>query len=200
MTALAATDKAAGLREKILLEATRLFATHGYNATSIREVCEAAGCTKPSLYYYFAGKDDLYVKAISLEVESLNDMVQRTVTSPGPVRKRLMESLQFFVQHAQENPHAMALLHRAEMEQEQGRPEVDVAGARKLHLRLIGQLVEQGIERGEVRDDVNPRDCAVALAGTVSFQFQLCFLCGEPWPEGQLERTIALLFDGIATK
>ena len=191
---------AGGLRDKILCEATRLFAEQGYNATSIREVCAAARCTKPSLYYYFAGKEDLYVKAVALEMEALSAMIQRTVTTPGPVRARLIESLAGFVEHAQRNPHAMALLHRAEMDQEQGRPDVDVQGARQLHLALIEELVSQGVERGEIRGDVDPRDCAVALAGTVSFQFQLCFLCGEPWPPGQLERTIELLFDGIATR
>ena len=192
--------KKEGLRETIIRVATRLFAVQGFNATSIREVCEAAACTKPSMYYYFAGKDELYVKAVTLEVDALNAMLLGTVTTPGPVRARLNQSIDLFVQHARENPDAMALLHRAEVEQEPGRPDVDVAGARQLHLGLIAQLVEQGVERGEIRPDVSPRDCAVALAGTISFQFQLCFLCGEPWPEGQLERTIDLLFDGIARR
>ncbi len=187
-----------GLRETIVQEATRLFAEQGYNPTSIRQVCAAAECTKPSLYYYFASKEDLYIDTVNREMETVLTLLHETVTAPGPVRRRLMDSLQRFVQYARENPHSMGLLHRAEMEQEQGRPDVDVAGARKLHLKLIADLVRQGVEQGEIRDDVDPRDCAVALAGTVSFQFQLCFLCGEPWPVGQLERTLDLLFEGIA--
>ena len=33
--------------------AARLFAERGYDATSVREIVEAAGVAKPTLYYYF---------------------------------------------------------------------------------------------------------------------------------------------------
>jgi TetR/AcrR family transcriptional regulator len=39
--------------------AARLFAERGYDATSVREIVEAAGVTKPTLYYYFASKEGL---------------------------------------------------------------------------------------------------------------------------------------------
>ena len=185
------------LRETILREATRLFAEQGYKATSIRQVVEASQCTKPALYYYFANKDDLYIKVVEREVEVMMELGRRVIDDVGSVRDRLFRSLKSFVSHAHENPEAMTLLHRAEMERDQGQPDINVADSRKMHLQLIAQLIDQGIQRGEIRDGVDPRDCAVALAGTLTFQFQLWLLCGEPWPEGQLERTLNLLFDGI---
>jgi AcrR family transcriptional regulator len=39
--------------------AARLFANHGYEATSVRMIVEAAGVTKPTLYYYFGSKEGL---------------------------------------------------------------------------------------------------------------------------------------------
>lgn len=191
---------AAPLRETILREATRLFATHGYNATSIREVVEAARCTKPALYYYFANKDDLYIKVVEREIQALMDLGSDTLAASGPVRERLLQALRAFVTHAQANPFAMALLHRAEMEQEQGRPELPVGDIRKLHVQQISEFVAQGAQRGEIRNDLDPRDCAIALAGIITFQFQIWLICGEPWPEGQLERTLDILFDGIGTR
>ena len=52
---------APGVREKVLREATRLFAAKGFNGVSIREICEAVAITKPSLYYYFPSKADLFM-------------------------------------------------------------------------------------------------------------------------------------------
>ena len=43
----------------IAREAARLFATRGYDATSVREIVEAAGVTKPTLYYHFGSKEGL---------------------------------------------------------------------------------------------------------------------------------------------
>ncbi len=39
--------------------AARLFAERGYDATSVREIVEAAGVTKPTLYYHFGSKQGL---------------------------------------------------------------------------------------------------------------------------------------------
>ena len=42
--------------EKILQVAIEMLARKGYHATSTREIVEAAGVTKPMLYYYFGSK------------------------------------------------------------------------------------------------------------------------------------------------
>ena len=38
-------------KERILIAAATLFANKGYAGTSVREIVEAAGVTKPTLYY-----------------------------------------------------------------------------------------------------------------------------------------------------
>jgi len=43
--------------QRILTTALDLFAVRGYDATSVREICEAAAITKPTLYHFFGSKD-----------------------------------------------------------------------------------------------------------------------------------------------
>jgi AcrR family transcriptional regulator len=43
----------------IARSAARLFATRGYDATSVRDVTEASGVTQPTLYYHFGNKEGL---------------------------------------------------------------------------------------------------------------------------------------------
>lgn len=50
-------DKTGRVRDQILDEATRLFAAHGFGATSIQAVAEAVGIRKPSLLYHFGSKE-----------------------------------------------------------------------------------------------------------------------------------------------
>jgi AcrR family transcriptional regulator len=47
----------ADTRSAILREAATLFAVRGYDAVSVREIVQAAGVTKPSLYYHFGSKE-----------------------------------------------------------------------------------------------------------------------------------------------
>ncbi len=49
-------------REQILARAARLFAQRGYTATSMNEVAEACGVSKPSLYHYVRDKHQLLVE------------------------------------------------------------------------------------------------------------------------------------------
>ena len=47
--------------KRLLLESgIALFAEKGYASTSVREIVEGAGVTKPVLYYYFKSKEELF--------------------------------------------------------------------------------------------------------------------------------------------
>lgn len=61
---------AAERREQILDVAVHVFARHGFHGTSMNDVAEAAGVTKPVLYQHFDSKQDLYLAL-------LNDIGQR---------------------------------------------------------------------------------------------------------------------------
>lgn len=47
-------------RERLLDGALTLFAEKGYTATGTQEIIDAAGVTKPALYYYFVSKEALF--------------------------------------------------------------------------------------------------------------------------------------------
>lgn len=51
---------ASARREQILAVALETFSTYGYHNTSMNDVAEAAGVTKPVLYQHFDSKRDLY--------------------------------------------------------------------------------------------------------------------------------------------
>ncbi len=48
-------------RDRILDKATELFAQRGYLDVSMREIAEAAGLRKATIYHHFADKDELFI-------------------------------------------------------------------------------------------------------------------------------------------
>ncbi|MDD9944964.1 MAG: TetR family transcriptional regulator [Myxococcales bacterium] len=50
--------------DRILAEATRLFAQRGYEGTSVRAICEAAGANVNAVSYHFGSKQALYTTVI----------------------------------------------------------------------------------------------------------------------------------------
>jgi AcrR family transcriptional regulator len=61
-------------REQILDVAVQVFARNGYHGTSMNDVAEAAGVTKPVLYQHFDSKQDLYLALI-------DEVGQRMITA-----------------------------------------------------------------------------------------------------------------------
>ncbi|NLA25888.1 MAG: TetR family transcriptional regulator [Firmicutes bacterium] len=59
-------------REQIIELATRIFLTKGYGNTSIPEIMKAVGITKPSFYYYFENKRDLYLTCLDSTFEAFS--------------------------------------------------------------------------------------------------------------------------------
>ncbi len=49
-------------RELILEAALEVFSTHGFRGSTIDQIAEAAGMSKPNLLYYFRRKEDIYEK------------------------------------------------------------------------------------------------------------------------------------------
>ncbi len=61
--------------------ATRLFAERGFDATSIREIAEAAGVTKPALYYHFGSKQGLGEAILTRPLTDLAEELARLAAS-----------------------------------------------------------------------------------------------------------------------
>lgn len=63
-------------RLRILLAAEELFASHGFAATSVREIVQRADVTAPVLYYYFGSKDELLTTLVS---ERFEEYIERVI-------------------------------------------------------------------------------------------------------------------------
>lgn len=66
-------------REQILDVSVQVFAQRGFHATSMNDVAEAAGVTKPVLYQHFDSKQDLYLALLDEAGTRLRTAVRKAV-------------------------------------------------------------------------------------------------------------------------
>ncbi len=76
-------------RQQILVEAARLFAAKGFEATSVREIAQATGILAGSLYYHFASKEELFVAVHAAGMEILIRTAQEAIRDVGDPWDRL---------------------------------------------------------------------------------------------------------------
>jgi AcrR family transcriptional regulator len=80
--------------------AARLFAERGYEATSVREIVEAAGVAKPTLYYYYRSKEGLAHAIVTVPLTTLVSTIRHVVTTvvdPAVCLEGVMEAQYAFV-------------------------------------------------------------------------------------------------------
>lgn len=95
MTATAAKGESGSVARHIARSAAKLFAERGYDATSVREIVEAAGVAKPTLYYYFRSKEGLAQALLTVPLTGLVAVLRNLVaTETDPVRcaERVLEA------------------------------------------------------------------------------------------------------------
>lgn len=148
-------------RERIETEALRLFALNGYAGTSVRMVVEAAGVTKPALYYHFGSKEGLYVALLKTHLEGWLELVRGIVTADTSVADRVRAYLDVAIAGALQAPMAVYFVQRAysQTEEEAPAPPIDFHAE---EARLLQQMVEEGMSSGELRPAC-PRESTLAL-------------------------------------
>ena len=93
------TAQQTGGADKILQVAIGLFAQKGYDATSTREIVEAAGVTKPMLYYYFGSKEGLCKAAIKRLVQPFFAELRQMAAERREPRELLVDFVWKNLQH-----------------------------------------------------------------------------------------------------
>jgi AcrR family transcriptional regulator len=72
-------------RQQLFAVAIELFAQRGYRATTMDDIAEAAGVTKPLLYQHFSSKRALYLELVDSVAQDLLEAIQRAVReAEGP--------------------------------------------------------------------------------------------------------------------
>ncbi len=152
-----------GAREAITRAAMSHFAKNGYAGSSIREICAAAGVTKPVLYYYFRGKEHLYDE---LMIDSFNYYLKVLLSASrktGTVRDRLIRVARNDLNSVKDDPIRSQFLLRMIFSPESRRPDFDYVKEMERQRQVFMDVFEDGVHAGELQG--NPRELATALMG-----------------------------------
>lgn len=98
-------------REQLIGVARGLFDEHGYEATSVEEIAERAGVTKPVVYEHFGSKEGIYTVVADREVRALVDRITGAL-SPGNPRRTIIRAVDAFLGYIEEEHAGFGILIR----------------------------------------------------------------------------------------
>jgi AcrR family transcriptional regulator len=153
------------LRDEILQAARELMAEKGFAATSMDDLAARAGISKPTLYSHFATKDDLIVAAATQLMQRLIDVIENELTGQSPLQSLLLllrhSIILLFTEgrgaYRPIDPELMQLVSSRE-ETRSYIQRIDAA---------IHELVQQGIQQGEINPALDPPTVVLAFHGII---------------------------------
>lgn len=184
-------------RERLLAGALELFNRKGYAATTVREIVEAAGVTKPVLYYYFRSKEGIYLEIMRVPNVKFGAFLETAAQTRGPVAERIRvlccRLFELFREHIQE----ARLMYAIYYGPPQGAPHFDFEEYHTKVQDLFRGLVREGIRSRELRKaDVEDVMWAVIGAMNIAMELELCHPERGIGSRG-LSRVLDTIFRGI---
>jgi AcrR family transcriptional regulator len=140
-----------GSADRILRTALGLFSTKGYDATSVREICEAAGITKPTLYHFFGSKDGVYRALVEGALSAFEREVERSVRAPGTAVERLRRVATGHFGTAERERETVRFLFALVHSPPSAAPPTDFPQFYERLVALVAGVVEEGVARGELK-------------------------------------------------
>ena len=158
-------------RAEILDVATKEFADRGYAGARVDEIAAKTSTTKRMIYYYFGGKEQLYVAVLERSYSRIRGLEQQLdVEHLDPVEAiRALAGLTF--DHHEAHPDFIRLvsienIHRAEHIARSER----LSNLNPRALDVLGRILERGWDAGLFRQDVDALDVHQVISAYCVFR------------------------------
>ena len=158
-------------RAELLDVATAAFAESGYSGTRVDEIAERTRTTKRMIYYYFGGKEQLYLAVLEnayLGIRAAEQKLQVNHGNPVEAIRRLAEVT--FDHHIAHDDFVRLVsienIHRGEfIRQLHALPELSQPAT-----SLLDEILADGRSAGVFRDDVSALDVHLVISSYCVFQ------------------------------
>lgn len=165
-------DPNASSREKIIEVAEALYARRGFSGVGMREVADAAGLGKSSLFHHFRSKVQLYLAVLERVLARMEERLAPVLTSSLGAADKLDRWIDVLIDTLAEQPGTARILLRALFEEDEFDGEDWPEGqAVDRHLAVvvegISRLLADGMRSGELRRASVPHVVQTLIGATV---------------------------------
>ena len=193
-------DQKQATREKVLLAARDLFNDIGYEETTIRAIAERAGVSVGSVFTTFASKAEVLSHVMTQRLGELYTEFDRVAPFlRGSTADRL--SSIFAIHYEFETRRVkLFLAHIAASFNPSNEPDVTPFGRNPRLSQMLFDVLQDGIDRGEVRADLNLDDVVDVLKATYAWNYRQAAAAGGVGDAeamtAAMERQIAMIARG----
>lgn len=181
-------------REEIVRAALDVIGKRGVRALTTAAIAEAAGMSEANIYRHFGGKDEIF----SALADHIGSAVMGKAATIAAGSRRPLEKLETIFKYHMgliaEQPGIPRFVFSEEVHLGNRKVAETIAFRMNAYIETLAGIIAAGIEEGELRHDVSPRETATTLLGMVSFAVLRLNLAGASF---DIRREADMLWDNF---
>ncbi|MGH3414532.1 MAG: TetR/AcrR family transcriptional regulator [Marmoricola sp.] len=194
---IASREETLHLPDDLLTVSAALFRRQGYARTTTRELANAVGIRKASLYHYIRTKEDLLYALCVQSLDVITDDVRRaTRDADKPERLDAMIDAHVRSMLSNQDMHAVMLM---ELRALSGPRLADVIGRRDRYEAIVKDILAASQRAGLVRPEFSPGHLTLGLLNLLNWTIFWYRADGEMAPEQLASMLRTIFFQGVRT-
>lgn len=179
----------------VLREAAIAFAEKGISKTSIDDIAERLGVTKPTIYHYARSKDQMIRECLRAASERSDRFIAELSTSATNGREKLEGFLRAYVHSVADDFGRLFVNINPQVLSEEG--QLEYRETRKKTIRQVDAFLDEGIADGSLKIS-DKRMATFALLGAFNFVGQWYHSGGDHTEDEVYEGIMSVFLDGIS--
>lgn len=173
----------------ILTAATSVFATHGVDGARMAEIARLAGVAEGTIYLYYRNKQELLAGVVGHFWTTLTAGAIDAIDVDSPAIDQLRQLAHYHLTVILDQFEVVALTYRARQGLENAAGELDQV---RDYVRVYDQIIQRGIDRGEVQRDTPLWQSRDVFFGTLEFSARTLHLRGQSDLVGVIDNLMTL--------
>lgn len=174
----------------LVRSAAALFLARGYATSTTRDLAEALGIRKATLYHYIDGKEDLLYAICRQSLDEISETIRETIATTAPadcIKEVITTHLRTVL--AKQAMYSVTLMEARSLT---GARKTEILAAREGYRSIVSEAVRQGQLTRRIRDDIDARYLTMALLNHLNWV--LFWYTPEDGPADELADIYAKLY------
>lgn len=151
---------------QIIDAAVIVIAENGYHQAQVSKIAKQAGVADGTIYLYFKNKEDILISLFQEKMGNFVEKIEEKIAGKQVAAEKLLKMVETHFKILSQDPQ-LAIVTQLELRQSNKELRLRINNVLKGYLKVIDQILIEGMESGEFASDLDVRLARQMIFGTM---------------------------------
>ncbi len=151
---------------QIIDAAVVVIADNGFHQAQVSKIAKKAGVADGTIYLYFKNKEDILISLFEDKMGQFTEKIEEVIAGKSNSVEKLLALVKMHLYQLADDPN-LAIVTQIELRQSNTELRVKINEVLKDYIKIIDQVLRQGIEEGLFKENLNVKLARQMIFGTL---------------------------------